>query len=329
MRLAAVALLGGAIGCARSPSTLSAHGAQAERVAPLGWFLLAASVAVVVLITVLLLIGTFRHHPAEPMPAAERPNGLKWILYGGLVFPSVVLTGTFVWVLVVLAGSGVPDQPAALTVQVIGHRWWWEIHYLGNDSDSSAVDANELHLPVGQPVRLELSSADVIHSFWVPELAGKTDLVPGQTNITWIEADQPGTYHGQCGEYCGVQHAHMELVVVAQSPAKFAQWLTHQRQPATEPADSAARAGRQAFLNGQCTLCHTIQGTSAKGRIGPDLTHVGSRLTLAGGMLRNTPGNLAGWIANAQAIKPGSQMPQLYLKPADLHAIVAYLQTLK
>ncbi|HET8649825.1 MAG TPA: cytochrome c oxidase subunit II [Gemmatimonadales bacterium] len=328
-RLAAAALLFGAWGCTRSPSTLSAHGTRAARVAPLGWYLVVASVVVVVLIIALVLIGIFRRHPAEQSPPTERPDGLKWILYGGLVFPTVVLSGTLVWVLVVLGGSAAPERKAALTVQVIGHRWWWEVHYLGNDSASRAADANELHLPVGQPVRLELSSSDVIHSFWVPELAGKTDLIPGQTNVTWIEADQPGSYHGQCGEYCGVQHAHMELTVVAQPPAEFARWLAHQRRPADEPRDSTARAGERAFVTGQCAMCHTVQGTRAQGKIGPDLTHVGSRRTIAGGMLPNTRGNLAGWIANAQALKPGSAMPQLYLKPADLQAIVTYLQTLK
>ena len=190
------------------------------------------------------------------------------------------------------------------------------------------MTANEVHIPLGKPVRLELTSDDVIHSFWIPQLAGKTDVIPGQRNIAWIEADAPGIYRGACTEYCGQQHANMASFVVAQSPTEFAQWLDHQRTAARLP-DSAAAAGLAVFESAACASCHTIRGTSAAGRIGPDLTHLESRATIAAGMLENTRGNLAGWITNPQTIKPGNVMPAVPLRSRDLQSLLAYLGTLR
>jgi cytochrome c oxidase subunit 2 len=178
-------------------------------------------------------------------------------------------------------------------------------------------------------VRLELSTADVIHSFWIPQLAGKTDLIPGQRNVMWIEADSGGSYWGHCGEYCGVQHANMMMSVVAQEPDDFARWADRQRQAALTPAAPLAAEGADVFRGSACATCHAVRGTPAGGDLGPDLTHVGSRAMLAAGTLPNSHGNLAGWVANPQGIKPGVLMPSVPLEPEQLHAVVAYLQSLR
>jgi cytochrome c oxidase subunit 2 len=188
--------------------------------------------------------------------------------------------------------------------------------------------ANEIHIPTGRPVRLELTTADVIHSFWIPQLAGKTDLIPGQRNVSWTEADSSGIYWGQCGEYCGLQHAHMQMYLEAEPAAQFAHWVEDQARDAAQPPDTAA-PGRAVFERSACALCHTIRGTSARGTVGPDLTHLASRRTIASGMLPNTPGHLAGWIANPQGVKPGSVMPAVPLAPKELHAVIGYLLSLK
>jgi cytochrome c oxidase subunit 2 len=190
------------------------------------------------------------------------------------------------------------------------------------------VTANEIHIPVGEPVRLKLGSADVIHTFWVPTLSGKTDLIPGQTNLTWLEADTPGVYRGQCNEYCGQQHAHMALAVYADAPDEFGAWWDRQVQAADRPEAAAVSQGQRQFLL-RCGACHAVRGTLAGGRVGPDLTHLMSRSTIAAGMLPNTVGHLSGWVANPQFIKPGSKMPNLELSGPELDEIRSYLLTLQ
>jgi cytochrome c oxidase subunit 2 len=194
---------------------------------------------------------------------------------------------------------------------------------------SGFVTANEIHIPVGQPVRFELASEDVVHNLWVPELLGKFDLIPGKTNVTWIQADQPGEYMGLCAEYCGIQHARMRFVVIAVPPEQFAAWLDGQRQPAAAPTDSPQLRGQQVFLAADCGTCHTIAGTNIAERVGPDLTHLASRRTLGAGSLANNRGNLAGWLLNPQSIKPGNKMPPTALSGEDLQALLAYLESLK
>ena len=206
-----------------------------------------------------------------------------------------------------------------------GHDWWWEVRY----PDQGIVSANEIHVPVGRPVRLRLTSADVIHSFWVPQLTVKTDLIPGQTNTTWIQASNPGTYRGQCAEYCGLQHAKMAILVIADPPDAFARWLANERQPATAAADPLAARGRLALERNSCAACHTVRGTTASGTLGPDLTHFGGRRTIGADTLPNTPGNLGGWIVNSQTVKPGNKMPPQPLTPQELQALLAYLESLK
>jgi cytochrome c oxidase subunit 2 len=215
--------------------------------------------------------------------------------------------------------------PPRLTIEVTGHQWWWEARYLDGAAGDTFTTANELHIPTGEPVRIRLIGADVIHSFWLPGLGGKTDVIPGQTNLAWLQTDRPGVYLGQCAEYCGVQHAHMALRVVAQPPAAFANWQRAQLAPA---AGGAQMAG-EALFTAHCGACHTVRGSDAGGIVGPDLTHLMSRATIAAGTVPNTPGALSGWIANPQALKPGARMPATYLSGPQLSDTVAYLETLK
>jgi cytochrome c oxidase subunit 2 len=217
----------------------------------------------------------------------------------------------------------------ALPIRVTAHQWWWEVLYDDPQPGRIFSTANEIHVPVGRPVVVTLLADDVIHSFWVPSLHGKKDLIPGRTNVIEFRADQPGTYRGFCAEFCGLQHAFMSFDVVAMPPQEFDAWAQHQREPAPEPADASARRGRELFLSGSCMLCHAVHGTPANARKAPDLTHVATRERLAAGRIPNTPQDLAAWIADPQKIKPGVNMPAHPLPPDDLQALVAYLGTLK
>jgi cytochrome c oxidase subunit 2 len=265
----------------------------------------------------------------EGRPESERV-GVRWMVAGGVVLPTVILTALLIPTLRSLnAVSPHRAERAPITIEVIGRQWWWEVRYLDAEPSRITETANELRIPVGERVRVQLRAADVIHSFWVPGLQGKMDMIPGRTNVTWLQADRPGVWRGQCAEYCGLQHAKMAFVVVAERPEEFARWLARQREPAAEPRDSLGRARRETFLASGCVLCHAVRGTPAAAKAGPDLTHVGSRLTLAAGELPNTKGHLMGWVANPQALKPGSQMPAVPLGARELHAIVDYLLSLR
>jgi cytochrome c oxidase subunit 2 len=316
-------------GCATAPTYLHASGYIGERLATLGWVLLSIASVVVVAVGVLVLVAILRRRPAGDPRRMSSSGGLGWILIGGIAVPSVILLGVTIYSVRVLAATARPHAEPALTVQVIGHRWWWEVHYPGTSPGEAFVTANEIHIPVGRPVRLELTTADVIHSFWIPQLAGKTDLIPGQRNVAWIEADAPGRYWGHCGEYCGLQHANMMMSVVAEPGAAFTRWMEAQRRPAPTPTSTAGVAGREVFTRSACGLCHTIRGTKAAGVLGPDLTHLASRGSLAGGTLTNSLGNLAGWIADPQDLKPGVLMPAVPLTRDELHALVGYLRGLR
>ena len=227
-------------------------------------------------------------------------------------------------------GRVLGQHPArARTIEVIGHQWWWEVHYDDPDPSKLLVDANELHIPAGQPVQIKLSARDVIHSFWVPNIIGKRDLIPGYTSSLFLNADRPGVYRAQCAEFCGVEHAKMALTVVVHPRDEFAAWLAESRSPAAEPNDSSAKQGERVFLAGPCSSCHTITGIPAYGTVGPNLTHLASRRTLAAGTLLNTRGNLAGWVVDPQSIKPGVRMPSNQLEAKDLRALLDYLEILK
>lgn len=220
-------------------------------------------------------------------------------------------------------------------MQVIGHQFWWEFRYMQPGDQEAAVTANELHLPVGQRVRLELTSSDVIHSFWVPSLHGKMDTIPNQINRFWIESDKTGLYRGFCAEFCGPQHANMQMLVRVQSENDFNTWMERQRAEAPEIAESetadvdSARRGRQLFAQRGCSACHTIRGVTAIANLGPDLTHVASRDTLGAGIRVNNRGNLAGWIMNPQGIKRGARMPPSNLSGDELNDLLNYMETLR
>ena len=268
-----------------------------------------------------------------PQVYGSKPIEIAWTAAPALVvFVLVLVTTRTLWEVNVT-----PPAPRtgdnALFVTVVGRQWWWEYNYETYDGRSLGfTTANELHVPVGEgemqrPVFLTLKSADVAHSFWVPRLGGKVDLIPGKTNSLWFQTDRPGLYLGQCAEYCGMQHANMLIRVVAEPAAEFDRWLEHQAQPGVD--EPGARDGRAAFLAQSCVNCHRIRGTSAAGGYAPDLTHMMSRQTLAAGMVPNTPDNLRQWLADPQKIKPGCLMPAFGLSTADLDRIAGYLLTLR
>jgi len=306
-----------------SPSTLDPHGPGANRVAGLWWLLFWIS-AVVFAVVCLLVVAALARRRGDRETLVRRGGGELLIVVGGVVLPAIVLTAVYVVGLRDLRALTVP-KGTDLTVEVTGHDWWWEVRY----PEGGIVSANEIHVPVGRPVRLNLTSRDVIHSFWVPQLTVKTDLIPGHTNTTWIQATRPGTYRGQCAEYCGLQHAKMAILVVADPPGTFARWLATEQQPAAAAADPLAARGRLALERNSCAACHTVRGTAASGTVGPDLTHFGGRRTIGAGALANTRGNLGGWIVNSQTVKPGNKMPPQPLTPEELQALLAYLESLK
>ncbi|KUY90346.1 cytochrome B [Burkholderia sp. RF7-non_BP1] len=336
VRLAATACLAAPMAAARAasepdapagplPLAYVAHaaGPAARPVFVLGWALLALCTFVCIAIAVLLLIAMFRRRTHA---GSGHDSGLAIVTVGSAI-SIVLLFGALVYMLRVLGAVASPPHPPALTIVVTAHDWWWAVRYPDDAGGTAFVTANELHIPVGEPVAVELKSADVIHAFWVPQLAGKTQTIPGQTNHQWLQADRPGVYRGQCSQYCGAQHAHMAFEVVAEPPDAFRAWLAAQRQPAPAPAVDAERRGRHVF-DARCADCHTVRGTDAAGDAGPDLSHLGSRRLLAAGTLDNTPDNLRRWIAHAQQIKPQTLMPSFALAPRDADDLAAYLATL-
>ena len=332
--LAACAALAAAGPAAAAPlSILESFGARAHPVAELTWGLLALAVFVTALISALLLIAMARPGEPEsegsPWPDARSGSGraLRWI-YAGLALTVIALIGCGAWTLQVLGALRPPEAGPAVVVAVTGHQWWWEVEYRAADGLPAVETANEIHVPAGRPVRIELRSADVIHSFWVPALAGKTDAIPGQLNVAWLEADAPGVFAGVCAEYCGLQHAHMALRVVARTPEGYADWRRAQAAAAPPPPDARAQEGRALFLQ-RCAACHAVRGTPAQGEVGPDLSHLMSRPMLAAGAAVNDAAHLAAWIHDPDALKPGARMPAAGLDGAELAALRDWLLTLE
>ncbi|MGO4834698.1 c-type cytochrome, partial [Rhizobiaceae sp. 2RAB30] len=241
---------------------------------------------------------------------------------------AVIIAGLTIASFYTTRSIGVPDS-ASLTISIRAQQWWWQVIYAGSDATPGFQTANELHIPVGHDVHLQLESADVIHSFWVPSLSGKQDLVPGRSNSLLLRAEKAGIYRGQCAEFCGLQHSHMAVIVVAEAAVDFERWAASQRNDAAKPADADAAAGQASFLAKQCSSCHTIRGTEAKGTSGPDLTNVGSRETIGAGLFETTLGSLAAWIADPQTLKPGNNMPIVSLSSAELRNISAFMESLK
>ena len=305
-------------------SALSRQGDHAARIAEMSWVLFIGGGIIFILVMLLLAAALFG--PPAVRTALSRHS---LIIGGGVVFPVVTLTALLVytlWGASALARSG--DAPA-VRVDVIGEMWWWRVRYLDQDGHPLMETANEIRIPVGRPIEFRLTSPNVIHSFWVPNLAGKIDMIPGHVNTLRIRADVPGVYRGQCAEYCGAQHANMAFFVVVQAPEEYDAWLAGQRQPAAEPRDATPVAGKQLFMK-LCAQCHAVRGTPAIGTHGPDLTHVGGRLSLAAGMLPNNAGALGGWIAGSQHIKPDNRMPSFNtLSGEELRAMVAFMESLE
>jgi cytochrome c oxidase subunit 2 len=298
----------------------------------LGWALIALVTGVVIIIAVLLVLAIGRRRQPRPPGAAETfpadGGGLRWLVIGTGV-SSIALFAALVYAMVTLESVASPPHEPPLTIVVTSYDWWWKIAYPDAQNPSRAfVTANEIHIPVGVPVRVELNSADVIHTFWAPRLAGKTEMIPGQTNLQWIEADAPGVYRGQCSQFCGSQHAHMAFEVVAQPQADFDAWREAQVRGAAPVAAPDARAGQHIFEE-RCAGCHSVRGTHAAGMQAPDLTHLASRRLIAAGQMTNTAEHRLDWIEHAQRIKPDSLMPSMPLSASDAAALSAYLSTLQ
>jgi cytochrome c oxidase subunit 2 len=311
--------------CTReTPSVVDAKGAVERHVTVLWWPLLWVGTAVFVFVLAMLVVGIARgRRRTEEDARRDARWGEPFIVVGAVGVTGVILAGFFLFSLIQMRAIASGEHNAALTIRVTGHDWWWEAAYPGG-----AVTANEIHIPTGERVRLLLDGGDVIHSFWVPQLAPKRDTIPGKTNVLTLEADAPGRFRGQCAEYCGLQHAHMGLWVYAQKPDDFAKWMSDQGRPLAAPTGEAAR-GMRVFMTSTCVGCHAIRGTPATGRAGPDLTHLASRDTIAGAFLSNTAGELSDWITDPQDEKPGAVMPPTQLSASDLSALVAFLRSLK
>ncbi len=305
-------------------------GPAAEQIGDLFWAMTILG-AIVFVAFCLALVYALRHRrrPVEPpTPEVDRRSTRMILLWGGVI-PALILVPLFIWTVQTLDALDPRSRSPDLVVDLVGKQWWWEVRYRDSVPGRVFVTANELHVPVGKRVELRLTATDVIHSFWVPELHGKTDLIPGRENVTWIQADRPGVYSGRCAEYCGMQHAAMGLLVIAQPQEEFDAWATGQRRTAAEPRDSLTARGREAFLRSGCALCHQVRGTTARSLIGPDLTHLAGRRTLASALLPNTPGHLGGWISNPQALKPGSRMPRVPMSREEFGLIHRYLLSLE
>jgi len=290
---------------------------------------------IVIGVAVASLMRRHRGIEQEPLERAHLPSPETENRTGRIVGAASVLTTVILLALIAIsasAGKAISDRaiPAnALTIEVTGNQWWWYVRYLNDDASQIIVTANEIHVPVGRPVMIRGTSQDVIHSFWIPDLSGKRDLIPSRITTEWFQAERPGRFRGQCAEFCGLQHAHMAVWVVAEDEASFEAWRRAQLQDAVEPATPSQQVGQQVFLSTACAMCHSIRGTSAHGQVAPDLTHLASRITIAAGTLPNNRGNLAGWISDPQTIKPGNHMATIPLRSDQLQPLLDYLEILR
>jgi cytochrome c oxidase subunit 2 len=305
-----------------SPSIVDPHGSEARRIAGVWWLMFGLAAAVYVIVAGFIIVALVRGRGTESgRPSRVGEDAFIWV--GGVIAPVAILA-VLATVTVTTTGALRNPHKGELHIEVVGKRWWWDVSY----PDQHFKTANEIHIPVGRPVAIGLDSDNVIHSFWVPQLAGKMDQIPGQHNVLRFTAEKAGTYRGQCAEYCGLEHARMSFLVIADPPGIFDRWLLrHQRVPSPPDNDLAAK-GELVFLRSPCAGCHTIRGTAAQGTVGPDLTDFGSRHWIGSLTVQNTRANLSGWIADSQSIKPGNLMPPISLEPGDLDAVVAYLESL-
>lgn len=311
-------------GCTGVQSALDPKGPAAATIAGISWIMFAGAALIFLSVIILLACGLL-HRPA----CRRAIDSNLFIIGGGVILPVVTLSALLVYAMFAQASLVETPGEEPLVVEVIGHQWWWEMTYRDGDVSQRVTTANELHIPAGRPVELHLESRDVIHTFWVPNLAGKRDMVPGHTNVLHIEADKPGLFRGQCNEFCGDQHALMSLFVVSETPKDFERWLAGQRKRASVPTDPFLKKGHDAFMTAGCALCHTVRGTQARGQVAPDLTHFGSRHSIAAATLRNNTANLEAWIVSAQHLKPDNRMPNYHFDGETLHAVAAWLESLE
>jgi cytochrome c oxidase subunit 2 len=320
-----------AAACSPYQSVQNPAGPQAQRLYSLWKFLLIVAAIVFLVVIGAAAIATRRASGNPELPRLDdaQHRKLSRAVASATGITALILFVFFIYSLT--TGRAIASLPAknALTIQITGVQWWWDVEYVDTVPSRRVVTANEIHVPVGVPVQIIATAHDVIHSFWVPNLHGKKDMIPGHTTATWFQADTAGLYRGQCAEFCGYQHAKMALWVIAESRESYEKWYAGQLQTPPPPTDSLARAGQDVFLSKSCAMCHNIGGTLAGSRVGPDLTHLASRRSIAAGTLANTRANLQSWIQDPQAIKPGSRMPATSLSPTDLKALITYLETLK
>jgi cytochrome c oxidase subunit 2 len=310
-------------GCGSSPSSLDRAGSESDRVATVWWLAFGVASAVYLIVAGLVVYGALRRGDAKFDAPRERRE--QWVIaIGGVLIPFLILLFfAFVTVNTTAHLRGAAPK-TAVDIEVRGERWFWAVDY----PKLGIKTANEIHVPVGRTIHFRLTSDNVIHSFWVPQIAGKEDMIPGQPNDLTVTVKKPGRYRGLCAEYCGIEHARMQFIVFADDPVTFGRWVAQRQQQSTMPTSDQAAAGERVFMREACAGCHTIRDTPADGTIGPDLTDVGSRSTIGSGILDNTPKNLKEWIAHTQQVKPGSLMPTIPLSSHDVDAIVAYLQHL-
>lgn len=309
---------------------------EAARIAHLWWLFFWVLMMVFALVAIFLFFAILRNRrPAAAPEITDKPEPQDEARLTSVVMSAVIVTVLTLFVLLVIdfftghAVYSVSEDPNALEIKITGHQWWWEVQYQDPQPSNIMTTANEVHIPIGRTIKLDLSSDDVIHSLWIPNFNGKKDLIPGQPTSTYIIANREGEFRGQCAEYCGEQHAHMRLVFVAEKPEKFEQWLNARRQSSLPPQTETQRRGRELFVTSQCVMCHTVQGTNARAALGPDLTHIASREWLAAGALPNTRLNMARWISNPQDYKPAARMPANPFPPDALNALLDYLESLK
>lgn len=313
-------------GCAGRQSALDAGGPSALALENLIFLFVAVCGIVFVLVMGVMAWALLRARNQTPgRPQTERSMGRVVAGAIGATFIVITFLTAASFYATPSLDRGKADPP---TIVVRGQQWWWQFNYLDPDPAKTFQTANELHIPVGTDIRLRLEASDVIHSFWVPNLTGKQDLVPGRENALTLHASKPGVYRGQCAEFCGLQHSHMALLVVAEEPEDYARWLAAQRAAAA-PVDGEAAAGKLVFMSKPCAACHTIRGTEASGTTGPDLTHIGSRSTIGAGLLENTRGSIAAWIADPQTLKPGNNMPLVPVTSEELRQLSAYMRELQ
>lgn len=310
--------------------SLDPQGPAAQTIADLWWIMLALGVVVFVVFGIALALGLFRRGPRSDDGSTRQASGVsgRWFAIGGVVLPAVIVIVVLVATLVAMRAvpNSTSGSPGALEIDVIAHQWWWEVRY----PEDGFTTANELHIPVGRPVNLRLSSTDVIHSFWVPRLGGKTDMLPDGTNTMVLEADVPGEHSSQCAEFCGIGHANMALTVVAQPEQEFMSWVAARQRPTDEPSGEIERKGLAVFMASECADCHTIRGSSEDDAAeGPDLTHFADRPDLGTTFVPNTRANLADWITDPHEIKPGVKMPGTELSDEELDSLLDYLESLE